>query len=110
MKKRLRKKKQVGEFTPIGFYVRVKFAEDTGKADWNSFVDAFISDAIEANGLLFGGGGGELSWSGYVEKDASPSQCKEDDRTAVKKWLDERQDVASFEVDRLCNLNTEKYI
>jgi uncharacterized protein YggL (DUF469 family) len=64
MRKRLRKKKHVGEFQEFG----VEFAATLKPGvDFDAFLDDFIRDAVEANGLAFGGGGGGAQFSGFVE-------------------------------------------
>jgi uncharacterized protein YggL (DUF469 family) len=56
MRKRLRKKKHVGEFREYG----VEFAATVKPGvDFDAFCDDFIDECIESRGLAFGGGGGE---------------------------------------------------
>jgi uncharacterized protein YggL (DUF469 family) len=64
MKKRLRKKKRVGEFKVYGVPIAVKLAAGT---DFDSFLDAFILDAIESNGCYVFGGGKKDRFVGFVE-------------------------------------------
>ncbi|NQT87852.1 DUF469 family protein, partial [bacterium] len=54
MKKRLRKKKCIGEFAEWGREVMVTLRS---AADFDGFLDTFIEQAIEANGCCCGGGG-----------------------------------------------------
>lgn len=64
MRKRLRKKKHVGEFQEFGveFVATVKPG-----VDFDSFCDDFIVDCVESRGLAFGGGGGGATLKGFVE-------------------------------------------
>ncbi len=57
MKKRLRKKLRRGEFQELGFEVRFRAVDDLSDEAFDNVADAFISQAIEANGLICGGGG-----------------------------------------------------
>ena len=64
MRKRLRKKKHVGEFREWG----VEF-DSTLKpgVDFDVFLEEFLIDCIESRGLIFGGGGGGTKLRGFVE-------------------------------------------
>ena len=64
MRKRLRKKKHVGEFREYG----VEFAATVKPGvDFDAFCDDFIDECIESRGLAFGGGGGGVNLKGFVE-------------------------------------------
>ncbi|MFC1757207.1 50S ribosome-binding protein YggL [Planctomycetota bacterium] len=76
MKKRLRKKRRLGEFREFGFEVEFVTSEPV--------LDEFI-DMIEENHLQFGGGGLE-SWEGYVQGEWRKS-VTEEQREAVRQWL-----------------------
>jgi uncharacterized protein YggL (DUF469 family) len=56
MKKRLRKKKCLGEFTEWG---RQLVITRNRKDGFDEFLDAFIEETIESNGCYCGGGGKE---------------------------------------------------
>lgn len=47
MRKRLRKKKHCGEFTVFGVHCVIRF--DRASRDLDTFLDAFIVEAVEAN-------------------------------------------------------------
>jgi uncharacterized protein YggL (DUF469 family) len=64
MRKRLRKKKHLGEFQEFG--VELTPTLHVG-VDVFTFLDDFLCDAVEANQLQFGGGGGGQEFSGFVE-------------------------------------------
>ena len=57
MKKRLRKKKHLGEFKELGFEVRGDLRPGLSGNDLEAFVDRLI-DIVDARSLAFGGGAG----------------------------------------------------
>ncbi|MGI9055012.1 MAG: YggL family protein [Pyrinomonadaceae bacterium] len=95
LKRRLRKKFHLGEFQERGFEIFVRFEPFLTDSDFDKFLDDFI-DLVEANKLLFGGGGQSKSWEGFLtsaKKFVSPT---EDEREMIKNWLENRPEV--FEV------------
>ena len=64
MRKRLRKKRHVGEFQEFGAEITVTLKSDINS---DSFFEELFCDALEANGLAFGGGGTDFEFSGFVE-------------------------------------------
>ncbi len=85
MRKRLRKKYQKGEFAvpviPIAFRMCELFDSNE-----NDLLDRFIAEAIEANGLQFGGGG-EAIWSGFAEPADWPGTISANQRSAIDAWI-----------------------
>ncbi len=99
MKKRLRKKLNLGEFKETGFNVTWKFDAAIDEAGINHFFDDFIA-AVEEKGLAFGGGGsGDESWEGIVAKDRRYTCPDASDRTFITEWFKSRTDVREFSVD-----------
>ena len=95
MKKRLRKKKHRGEFTEWGRHLVVTRNRKDG---FDEFLDAFIEEAIEANGCYCGGGGGENTLVVVVEL----GRCSDDPAARLKRitaWLDARPDVQGWRAD-----------
>jgi uncharacterized protein YggL (DUF469 family) len=94
MKKRLRKKKHLGEFTEWG---RQLVITRNRKDGFGEFLDAFIEEAIEASGSYCGGGGKEDKLDVVVELGR-----RSDDPDArlnrIKAWLDARLDVETWRV------------
>jgi len=89
MKKRIRKKKHHGEFTEWG---RQPVIIRKRKDGFDEFLDAFIEEAIEANGCYCGGGGKENRLDVIVEL----GRRSDDPVARLKKitaWLDTRPDV-----------------
>src|SRR5208283_3698956 len=92
MKKRLRKKKHGGEFTEWG---RQLVMTRNRKDGFEEFLDAFIEEAIEANGCYCCGGGKEDKLDVVVELGR-----RSDDPAArlqkITAWLDDRPDVQGW--------------
>lgn len=89
MKRRLRKKKRLGEFRELGREVTIRLkAGGSGEA----FLDGLI-EMVEDTGLCCGGGGGGQEWELVVELGSGEW---------AKKWaelsrrLDARDDVADW--------------
>ena len=64
MRKRIRKKLNIGEFRETGFEITWK-PQEVSEADFDKFIQEFL-DAIEARGLVFGGG---CSIRGFLGRD-----------------------------------------
>jgi uncharacterized protein YggL (DUF469 family) len=94
MKKRLRKKKHLGEFTEYG---RQLVINRNLKDGFDEFLDAFIEEAIETDGCYCGGGGKEDKLDVIVELGR-----RSDDPDArlnkITAWLDARPDVEKWRV------------
>ena len=95
--RRLRKKLHVGEFQELGFDVRFELRAQPGDLHSSAFGDAFIIEAIEGNGLSFGGGDNE----GFVT--AVRGSVTEIQRQAVESWLRARPEVASVLIGPLAD-------
>jgi uncharacterized protein YggL (DUF469 family) len=100
MKKRLRKKLRRGEFQELGFEVRFRAVDDLSGEAFDNVADAFISQAIEANGLICGGGGKKPEWEVFVTLDRRGS-ATETHRQAVQQWLATRPEVTTSQVGPL---------
>ncbi len=55
MRRRLRKKKRLGDFIELGFVLRAELVPTLDDPGFDAFLDRWI-DAVEARGLVFGGG------------------------------------------------------
>jgi uncharacterized protein len=94
MKKRVRKKKHRGEFAEWG---RQLVITRNRKDEFDEFLDAFIAEAIEANGCFCGGGGKEERLDLIVEL----GRRSEDPGARLKNiaaWLDSRPDVQRWKI------------
>ncbi len=81
----------------MGFSVTCRLQPGISTADFDRFVDEFIAQAIEAHGLVFGGGGSpDRGWNGVVCRDHRYESTNAADKTAVENWLRQRDEVASF--------------
>jgi uncharacterized protein YggL (DUF469 family) len=98
--RRLRKKLRVGEFRQLGFELSVEFASALDADAEVSFWEALISDAVEANGLQFGGSADRA----VVELDGRGS-VTEAQRAALEAWLRARPEISSVHVGPLVDLN-----
>jgi uncharacterized protein len=67
MRRRLRKKRRLGEFAELGFSVRADLTPGFDEAGFDAFVDRWI-EAIEARGVAFGGGGRPEHFGGFVTR------------------------------------------
>ncbi len=99
MKKRLRKKLAEGEFTGYAFGVSYVLDDIPGQRA-NEFLDRFVEQAIEANGLECRVGHHDQQWDFHVACVAfvKPSAAQRD---AVVAWLEGRKELARFEVESL---------
>lgn len=100
MRKRLRKKRHLGEFQEFGFTVSWKMKSNLNDEEYNQFWDRFIKEAIEANGLSFGGGIGPDEGEGFVANMGGGSATDEH-RAIVQEWLTQDPDVAECRVEPL---------
>jgi uncharacterized protein YggL (DUF469 family) len=82
---RLRKKLRVEEFQELGFDLAWKLADGTDSDAIDAFIAKFFNEAIEPNGLGFGGEG-DLLWHGIVCTQKI-GKCTDEHRTMIEKWL-----------------------
>src|SRR5439155_7133857 len=100
VRKRLRKKLHVGEFQELGFEVRFRVADNLSHDAFDAVVDAFISQAIEAHGLLCGGGGKNPEWNVFVTREGRGS-ATEEHLQAIETWLASRPEVNAVQIGPL---------
>jgi uncharacterized protein YggL (DUF469 family) len=100
MRKRLRKKRHLGEFAEHAFDVWCTLETGLTEAATDAFVDRFLSQAIESQGLSCGGGGRDAKWHFCVGRAGrgSPTAMQ---RVAVGMWLSEQPEVASHGLGEL---------
>jgi uncharacterized protein len=100
MKKRLRKKHHRGEFTEWGQQILITRNRKDG---FDEFLEAFLEDAIEANGCECGGAGMEDRLDAVVElgrlTDDPPGRIRR-----ITAWLDAREDVLEYKTGPLFDL------
>lgn len=97
--KRLRKKLHIDEFQEFGFNLSFSLKDDLDAESLEAFVDEFILDAIENNGLVFGGGFNK-NLNGFValEKRGSVTDSHIE---KVKSWLQSKSNVTNIEFGEL---------
>lgn len=95
MKRRLRKKRCLGEFRELAFPLRFVVAEGVDDDACDRLIDDWLA-ALEREDLQFGGGGSRI-WTGIVER-ASRGSAGEAERAFVAEWLEADDRVAEFEI------------
>ncbi len=98
MKRRLRKKRRLGEFAEFGFNIRFAMSPGLGASARNAILDAFL-DQIERLGLQFGGGGIH-DWDGFAEL-CGRGTATEQHRAAILAWLEQHADIENPHVGEL---------
>jgi uncharacterized protein YggL (DUF469 family) len=84
MKKRLRKKRRLGEFREECFELTFEVDSSLTQDQLDAVIDEFI-EMIESRNLQYGGGG-DYTWSGVVQGPYRKSATI-DDRDTVSQWL-----------------------
>lgn len=100
MKKRLRKKKRIGEFQEFGFKAGFRFSNELDAKTRNDLIDRFIEKAIEDNGLQFGGGG-YFEWNGFVTLNKAKGSTSSIHLEAVKQWFVQEPEISEYYVSPL---------
>lgn len=99
MKKRLRKKLRLREFSVHGVSLKLSLVANLTKEAFDVFVDEFIEEAIESNGLLFGGGGScATGWNGVIDPGSGGNAISVPSLYAVREWLAARAEVRDFQI------------
>ncbi len=98
MKRRLRKKRRLGEFAELGFSLRFAMCRDLDEDARMTLLDEFL-DEVECLGLQFGGGGIHV-WSGFVEL-CGRGSATEQHRASILSWLEQHADIESPSVAEL---------
>ncbi len=98
MKKRLRKKKRIGEFQEFCFRLILNFKKDSIDEPCE-FIDSFVEEAIEKNGLQTGGGCTKEECDLIVER--WRGSATEDDRKLVEAWIVENPLIERYYIGPL---------
>ena len=96
MRRRLRKKKEEGEFAGYSFGVSY-VVDDVSTLRANEFLDRFV-EAIETHGLTCRDDRGEWDFRVLCTNDLKPTPAQRD---AVVGWLKGRKELARFTVQQL---------
>jgi uncharacterized protein YggL (DUF469 family) len=94
--RRLRKKLHLDEFQELGFDVEAELKEPLVGTAEEELLIAFVGEAIEPRGLIYGGG----LTCGYACK-AGGGSATDEDRLAVQAWLQARPEFASVTIKEL---------
>lgn len=93
MRRRLRKKRHLGEFQEFMVEVTIQLRPGT---EFESFLDDWIENAVEANELQFGGGGKDLTCCGVLQvgdRDVADGHVRR-----ISEWLAAHRGVATYEI------------
>jgi uncharacterized protein YggL (DUF469 family) len=99
MRKRLLKKRGKGEFTGHAFGVSYVL-DDISSKQVDEFLEQFVEQAIDPNGLICRGSRHDRRWDFRVAcvDGANPTSAQ---REAVARWLKGRKELVEFEVEEL---------
>ncbi|UUY07129.1 50S ribosome-binding protein YggL [Pseudomonas sp. J452] len=97
--RRLRKKLCVDEFQELGCELTLSFRDGLSDAEMDSFVEAFLGDAVESNGLGYVGGDDY----GFVCL-AERGSVSAEQRDKLEAWLKGRSDLTGFTLSPLMDV------
>jgi uncharacterized protein YggL (DUF469 family) len=98
--RRQRKKLHLGEFRELGFEVSADLTRQLDDTQRDALVDAFLSECIEANGMLFGGGINR-GLDGFIVSASARGSATDEQRECVRKWLQGRTEFSAVSVEPL---------
>lgn len=101
--RRIRKKLFLGEFSVQGFELDCTVST-VDEAEYDQFVDDVL-DALEARGLVCGGGGSVGSFSAFCCSETRYGSPTEGDRQAIDDWLKSHNKVSEYSVGPLVDAN-----
>ncbi len=99
MRKRIRKKLGLGEFQEFGFEVQFRLPSDMSDQDQEAFLDTFLAEAMESQGLMCGGGCG-TDWDVFITL-ADRGSAQESHRKVVEDWLRKSPLVSEIKIGPL---------
>jgi uncharacterized protein YggL (DUF469 family) len=102
VKRRLRKKKRLGEFADWCFELDAKFTPPLEEHQLDQLCDR-MTEEVEAAGLTFGGGGNTCTWRSIVQ--FGERQPDEDDRLYFHGWFRRQPNVSSCNVGSIRDAN-----
>ncbi|MBX7105986.1 MAG: YggL family protein [Gemmataceae bacterium] len=95
MRRRLRKKRRIGEFRQDVFRVTIRTVA-MSREEEDAFLDYWLEACVEEHGLGFGGGCREGRWDGYIQR--SGRTTTDDDRRTIEEWLKNEPRVAAYAI------------
>ena len=105
--KRLRKKLYVDEFRVLGFEVDLTFVDSATEERMDAFFEDFLRNVVEANDLVFGGGGTKDGFSGFVVPNARYQSASEEQRKLLGDWFAKNELIADHKIGELIDANFE---
>jgi uncharacterized protein YggL (DUF469 family) len=105
-KRRLRKKLYLGEFAVLGFEISCALNLDTEDA-YDSWLDQLI-EFIERRDLCMGGSGDAKSFSAFICSAYRYKSAIDDDREAVKNWLESSGGASNVVIGELIDAYYDK--
>ena len=94
MKKRLRKKKHIGEFQEFGFDIKLDLKPNYSLMESELLYDELI-ELIERENLLFGGGAS----GGFIT--AIKGSVSDANKTAIEHWIKSKNDsILTFRLEK----------
>ena len=99
MRRRLRKKKRLGEFRELGFTVQYRAGDCCSNVDIQELLWSFLTTALEPNGLA-AGGGGDVVQDLFVTLDQRRGSTSDMHRECVAKWLRENPSIIAWRIGR----------
>lgn len=84
-----------------GFAIKLIFKKDLTEKEFDSIIDDFIIEAVEKNGLIFGGGGKLSECSGFITSGSEDKILTNEDRGAIKEWIENKKDIIDYKLSQL---------
>ncbi len=104
MRRRLRKKRKLGEFRQYIFRVVIR-TEGLDQVQGLDFLDCWLETAVEPYDLGFGGGGRQNDWDGYIQ--ANRKTATEEHRRLIEDWLKAEPRVCEYGIGPLIDGNID---
>ena len=106
MKKRLRKKLRVKEFTEYGFEIKIIFKEELSDEQEDKFTTRFFIDIIEKNGCGYYGGMLRTEFNGVIA-DRSIGQNPKAKQQLIKELLEKDSLVQTVIIGKIVDIKNE---
>lgn len=103
MKKRLRKKKHIGDFQELGFSLSFMMKPGISQAELEVFAEVFLTQTFETNSLCFVGTGDLLKWDGLVMT-TEVGMVTEEQRQSMISWLEKNDIVGDIDASELLDV------
>jgi uncharacterized protein len=101
---RQRKKLRVGEFQELVVMIEAKVNPSLTGAQREAWLDDFVENAIEKNGLICGAGMNDGFWC-YASHEEDRQSVTEEQRAALVAWLADKSEVFDVKISPLFDAN-----